>query len=59
MMAFDEKVFMELDKDAKSRSVGLQSVSQSGGHSRMDSKRKQNLSQSSSDVGDRVPLRLV
>jgi hypothetical protein len=46
---FDEKVFGELDKDPKVEH-NLPSISQSGSHSRMDTRRKQNDVQSSSDA---------
>jgi hypothetical protein len=47
---FDEKVFRELDKDPKKSKHNLPSISQSGSHSRMDTRRKQNDVQSSSDA---------
>jgi hypothetical protein len=49
MVDFDEKVFRELDKDAKSRNITFQAFLRSVGHSRMNPRRNQNDVQSSSD----------
>jgi hypothetical protein len=50
IVAFDEKVFRELDKDAKSLKHKSASISQSGSNSRMDPKRKQIIGRNSDDA---------